>query len=72
MVIHATWDNKNLMFHMVLTPIYVLEIGNTVTYKIVDKEKIIMICTHTQMKIKITKDIMEQNMLATSPNQVGQ
>ena len=44
------------------------------TYESVDKEKIkiIPICTHAQMQTKTTKDIMEWNMLATSPNQVSQ
>ena len=58
---------------MALIPIF--EIGNIVTYKSVDKEKIkvIMICAHAQCKQKQTnKDITEQNMLATSPNQVSQ
>ena len=31
-----------------------------------------MICAHTQTETKTAKDIVEENMLATSPNQVGQ
>ena len=44
---------------MALIPIF--EVGNIVTYKTVDKEKIkfIMICALAEMCTKTTKDIMK-------------